>query len=133
MRKSTAERAEVKALLDELLAEIKEQRALVLSLLVRTEGIGKMLDQPAPKCDDEPLHFHPQTGALTDEPVALVVPEPQSDMMKVSEAAAMLSVSEFTVRAMCADGRLAGTKKSNAVGWRITRESVLDEWNRRWG
>ena len=121
MTKKKAERLATSEMLDTILAELLALRATV-------ENIARTIDSAG-----SPLHFHPQTGALTDEPVVLVEPEPQSDTVKVAEAAGMLKVSEFTVRAMCKDGRLTAMKDSNAAGWRITRKSVLDEWNRRWG
>jgi hypothetical protein len=105
MRKSTAERALIRASLDELRAEVAEQRALLLTLLVKIDGL-----------EVEPPQVY----------------DPADDTLTVADAAGILRVSAYTVRAMCNDGRLVASKESNAAGWRIDAESVRAEYRRRW-
>lgn len=121
MTKKKAERLATNETLDTILAELLALRATV-------ENIARTIDSL-----DSPLHFHPQTGELTDKPVVLEPPTMNGEMLTVVEAATILGVSAFTVRKMCQTGALVATKESNAAGWRIDHKSVQNEWMRRYG
>jgi hypothetical protein len=102
MRKSKAERANQTALLEQLVAEVRDLRTL-------TENIGRMLDTPpaAPMC-------------VVDEH-----PGPD-ELLGAKSVAEMLGIDVSTVRVMCKDGRLPATKINKRGDWGIRVVDVYD-------
>ena len=102
MRKAKLDRMIQTALLEQLVAEVRDLRTLV-------ENVGRMLDTPAAPMAD-----------ATDEH-----PGPD-ELLGAKSVAEMLGYDVSTVRAMCKDGRLPATKTNKRGDWGIRVADVYE-------